>query len=115
MLMNLGLTAEQSNVRPTDITWAQNLIADLQRDEKLKARWQQAEAAFCWTEAQVAEPTAERGQLLSQLIHIGQALEANVTRLVLVWENNYAPEPTDPAEVAAIQVLRAKIFSEDAA
>jgi hypothetical protein len=99
-----------SNLRPTDIAWAQNLIADLQRDDQLRTRWQQAEAAFSYSESQ-QEPNPERGLLLSQLIHIGQALEADVTRLQLIWEHSYAPATTPEDVVASLQ---ARIFGHAA-
>jgi hypothetical protein len=99
-----------ADLRPTDIAWAQQLIADLHADAALRQRWQQAEAAFCWADAhQTSAPTPEQSTLLLQLIHIGQALGEDTTRLSFVWDHGYAPISSPAAEVDALHL---RIFGE---
>jgi hypothetical protein len=113
-MINGTITTPEA-LRPTDIAWAQNLIIDLQRDEALRARWQQAEAAFCYTEANGAEPSPERSHLLNQLIHIGQALDEDTQRLQQVQQHSHLAPGTDPTELAEIARIRSQIFITDAA
>jgi hypothetical protein len=91
-----------SDPRPTDIAWAQNLIADLQADAALRHRWQQAEAAF--SHEATADPTPERAALLQHLIHLGQALETNTQRLQFIWDHEYASITTPAAELAELHL-----------
>jgi hypothetical protein len=115
--------AADSNIRPTDWVWAQNLIAEMQADEHLRAlaqKWQTAVTAISQAEAQSAEYDAERGAAIAKLIGFGHALQqlgqpVMTRHLELLWEHNYTPLPTDATTLGEITSLQARIFGSHAA
>jgi hypothetical protein len=115
--------AAADTIRSTDWAWAQSLIAEMQADQHLQhlaQKWQAAATAISQAEAQSTADSPERGTAIAQLISIGHALQqlgqpVRTRHLEIVWEHSYTPMPTDPAELAAITALQARIFGTHAA
>jgi hypothetical protein len=104
----------------------------MQADEHLQhltQKWQAAalplRTAEFYLDLEDPEIALQHSTALQQLISTGQgllalhggqfpAIEHDLYLLQLSWDMNHRPAPTDPAEIAIIEDLRAKIFTDAA-